>query len=232
MKISIIMPVYNEEKTIGKIIEEVQKAEMHPYEKEIIIVNDASKDSTLDIVKKYAIIYDNIKVISHEKNLGKGAGIRTALSHATGDLVIMQDADMEYSPEDIVKLIDFKRKIGCDVVYGSRAKNKLNKYSYFSYYWGNYLLNKITNILYRTKLTDMETCYKLIPADIFKSLRLKANDFSIEPEITAKLARKGYKIGEYPISYYPRSLKEGKKIKWRDGLIALKTLIRLRFFKG
>jgi len=223
------MPVFNEEKTIEKIVEKVEKVRIRNYEKEIIIVNDCSKDDTSKIISNLGRKYKNIKYFSHSVNIGKGAAIRTALANMTGEIAIIQDADSEYDPKEIADLIRFREENNLQVVYGSRTLNKKNEYSYYSYLLGNLFLNKITNILYGTKLTDMETCYKLIPSKIFREIKIKANGFDIEPEITAKVAKLGYKITEFPISYYPRSKEDGKKIRWIDGLIAVWILFYWRF---
>jgi len=215
MKLSIIIPAYNEEKSIQDIISKVK----------IIVVDDYSKDSTKAILKKIR----GIKIFSHKINQGKGAAMRTGASKATGDYVIWQDADLEYNPEDIKKILNraIKNKLG--VVYGSRALEQKNKYSYLSYYLGNKLLNIVTKILYLSRITDMETGYKLIKKNLLVKLNLKSNKFDIEPEITAKILKRGIRIIEVPISYRPRSIKQGKKIRWRDGVAALWTLVKYRF---
>ena len=228
MKLSIIIPVYNEEKTLSKIISKINDTSLGDYEREIIIIDDASTDKTSETINKLKKRYGYIKSFRHDKNQGKGAAIRTGIKNLHGDFVIIQDADLEYDPLDIPKLLAFRDVKKFDVVYGSRILNKNNKYSYYSYLLGNFVLNKVTNLLYGLNLTDMETCYKLIPAKIIKELRLVSNGFDIEPEITAKIALRGYKIGEMPINYIPRSKEEGKKIRWRDGLIALWTLLYFR----
>ena len=230
-KISIIMPAFNEERTIEKTVDKVEKIKIKNYLKELIIVDDCSKDNTSIIIKKLKMKYKNIKSFTHPVNQGKGATIRTALKNVTGEIAIIQDADAEYNPEEIADLIKFREKNKLDVVYGSRALNKNNSYSYISYLLGNVFLNKITNLLYSTRLTDMETCYKLVPSKILKQINIVSNGFDIEPEITAKIARLGYKIAEFPISYYPRSKEEGKKIRWKDGLAAVWTLFYWRFRK-
>lgn len=227
MKLSIIIPAYNEEKTLKRVVDEVETA-LKSIDKEIIIVNDASKDETPEIINRLKKKYKNIKSFSHERNMGKGASIRTGIKNISGDLVIIQDSDLEYDPKDIIRLLNYRKMKNYEVVYGSRILNKKNRYSYYSYLLGNILLNKATNFLYNAKITDMETCYKLIPAKAIKKIKLIANGFDMEPEITAKLSLMGYKIKEIPISYYPRSKKEGKKIRWRDGVIALYTLLYWR----
>ncbi|MEK6855014.1 MAG: glycosyltransferase family 2 protein [Nanoarchaeota archaeon] len=229
-KLSIAVPVYNEEKNVIEIINRIKKVKF-PLKIEIIIVDDGSTDKTAENIKKIRADRGiKIKKIYHKKNSGKGAAIRTAISRATGDVFVIQDADLEYNPEEIPKLIEHMQKNNLSVVYGSRILNKKNKYSYLSYYLGNLFLNIATNILFNLSLTDMETCYKLIKSDVLKKISLNSDKFNIEPEITAKIALMGYKIEEIPISYNPRTKEEGKKIKWSDGTQAILTLLRLRFF--
>lgn len=233
MKLSIIIPVYNEKSTILKILEKVKNVKLG-IEKEIIIIDDYSTDGTRDILKN--INQKDIKIKYHNKNKGKGSAIITGLKYVTGDYVIIQDADIEYNPEEYKQLLDFLIKNNLDAVYGSRFLNK--KYKDFkeaqknfilTHYLGNKLLSLITTILYGKKITDMETCYKLIKTSIIKNLNLKAKRFDIEPEITTKLLKKHYKIKEMPISFKARDFKSGKKITWKDGLKALYYLIKYRF---
>ncbi len=225
MKLSIIMPVYNEKNTILKILDKVKNVKLKKIEKEIIIVDDFSTDGTRDVLKE--INETNIKIFFHKKNFGKGAAIKTALPHVTGDLVIIQDADLEYDPQDYKKLINCLKKKKSDVVYGVRSSNKK---SYYRFYLGNKFLTLLTTLLYNKKMKDMETCYKLFRSKILKKININANGFDFEPEITAKiLKKKKIKIYQIPISYNPRSVEEGKKIKIKDGLIAIWTLIKYRF---
>jgi len=227
MKLSILIPVYNEEKTLLSIIKKVKDVNLEKIKKEIIIVDDFSKDGTKKLLKQ---IQDNkIRIFFHSKNKGKGAAIRTALKHATGDFVINQDADLEYDPREYLKLIEVMKKNSAKVVYGSRIKNKKNKYAYLSYYLGNLFLNSFLNMIYSSNLTDFETCYKLIDRRLLQSLDLRANKFDIEPEITSKILRKGIKIYEVPIDYTPRKKEQGKKIGWKDGISALWAIIKYRF---
>jgi len=227
MKLSIIIPTYNEEKTILEILEKVKKADIGGIEKEIIIVDDFSKDRTGEILRK--IKDKNIKIFYHEKNYGKGFAIRTALKHATGEIVIIQDADLEYEPNDYKKLLKPILTGRAKVVYGSRILNKKNEYSYLSFYFGGRLLTMIANILYGIKLTDEPTCYKVFRREVIDTIKLKCVKFEFCPEVTAKIAKKKIKIYEVPINYYPRSKKQGKKIKFKDGLTAIWTLIKYRF---
>lgn len=218
MKISVIIPVYNEEKTIEKVIEEVKKV---PIEKEIIVVDDGSIDNTKEVLKGIL----GIKKIFLTKNQGKGAAIQAGLKLATGDIVVIQDADLEYNPFDYLKLIKPFYKYGENiVVYGSRFKGK-SRFLFLSKL-ANIILNFFTNLLFSSKISDMETCYKIIPRKIMLALKLKSKRFEIEPEITAKLLKKKIKIIEVPISYNAR--KEGKKIKAKDGFLALLTLLYYR----
>lgn len=230
-KLSIIIPVYNEEKTIIGILDSVWNANIG-INKEIIIVNDGSRDRSEEIIKKYLAKKKQTKevefVFISKENGGKGSAIRAGIDRVNGDLVIMQDADAEYDPSEIRYLIDEIKKSESDAVYGSRIL-KDNPYQYFTYYLGNRFLSFLTSLLYGAKITDMETCYKLIPVKIAKGLDLKAKGFDMEPEITAKILKKGYKIKEIPISYKPRSKEEGKKINWKDGAKAVWVLLYWRF---
>lgn len=218
MKISVIIPVYNEEKTIKKVIGEVNKV---PVDKEIIIVDDGSTDNIKEVLKEL----NGIKKIFFEKNQGKGTAIRAGLELATGEIVIIQDADLEYNPFDYSKLIKPFYKYGKNIaVYGSRFKGG-GKFLFLSKV-ANIILNFFTNLLFSGKISDMETCYKVVPLKVMLSLNLKSKRFEIEPEITAKLLKKKIKIVEVPISYCAR--KEGKKIKAKDGFLALLTLLYYR----
>ena len=227
MKLSIIMPIYNEKETLKKIVEKIQKV---PIEKEIIMVDDGSTDGTREIMKKYENV-TNIKVIYHTKNMGKGATIRTAIKYITGDIVIIQDADLEYDPNDYLKLVMPIQNKEVKVIYGSRALNPENKHSYNRYLLGGKLVTFVTNILFSQRLTDEPTCYKVFDTTLLKSIFLKCKRFEFCPEVTAKIAKMGIKIKEIPISYYPRNFTEGKKIKWYDGIEAIWTLIKYRFVK-
>jgi len=230
MKLSIIMPVYNEKDTIMEMVGKVMNVNM---EKELIIVDDCSKDGTREILRKIDNIDNddnNIMVIYHKKNMGKGMAIRTAIKHVTGDIVIIQDADLEYEPEDYYELVRPIIEGKADVVYGSRELLKENKWSYYRYAMGGRFLSRLTNLLYHSNITDEPTCYKVFRADILKSMNLKCKRFEFCPEVTAKVLREGIRIYEVPIHYYPRSIEEGKKIGLRDGLQAIWTLIKYRFF--
>ncbi|PIS22351.1 glycosyl transferase [candidate division WWE3 bacterium CG08_land_8_20_14_0_20_41_10] len=226
MKLSIVIPCYNEEKTINELVDLVEKVD--GIEKEIVIVDDGSKDGSRQILAKMAQEKPYLKIILNQKNSGKGATVRECYKHTTGDYVIVQDADLEYDPQDYKKLVTEIER-GAQVVYGSRFSGDYKDMTSL-HYFGNQLLTIITNILYGTHLTDMETCYKLLPGNFVRSLTLKSNRFDFEPEITSKILKSDLKIVEVPISYKGRSWKEGKKITWRDGLHAVRTLIKFRFF--
>ncbi len=229
MKLSIIMPAYNEEKTIQQMIERVEKVYLG-IDKEIVIVNDFSKDNTQKIIEDLKRKYQNITSITHKTNKGKGAAIRTGLKNFTGDIMVIQDADLEYNPEDFRRMLQIILDGKTKVVYGSRMLGNITGFKIASHFYGNKFLSLITRILYGQKITDMETCYKMITKDLAKSLNLRANRFDIEPEITAKIIKKGHKIIEIPINYNARSFLEGKKIRWKDGITAIFTLFKYRFF--
>jgi len=224
--LSVIVPVFNEEKTLKKVFEKVKKAK--PKNKEIIFVDDCSTDNSLKILKQFEK-EKNVQIFKHSKNQGKGTAIKTGLKHTTGKITIIQDADLEYNPEEYVTLIKPILKKETKVVYGSRFLNQKQKKTKF--YYANKLLSFLTSIIYFKRITDIETCYKIIKTDIFKELRIESKGFDLDPEITSKLLKKGYNIKEIPISYFPRTRKEGKKIKLKDGIIAVYTLIKWKLRK-
>ncbi|MBA2859152.1 glycosyltransferase involved in cell wall biosynthesis [Methanococcus maripaludis] len=232
MRLSIIIPAYNEEKTILKTLEEVVAVKL-PIDKEIVIVNDGSTDKTATIIENSIKKFpeSDIKFIS-KKNGGKGSALKEGIRSSKGEIIIIQDADLEYDPKDYSKLITPILEKKVKVIYGSRIKNKENEYSNISFLIGGIGVTLATNILYGIFLTDEPTCYKVFHSDL-KDILINAegNGFEWEPEITAKIIRKGYKIKEVPIKYYPRTKKEGKKIKWFDGVKAVKTLLKWRFKK-
>lgn len=234
MKLSIIIPVYNEERTILAILKKVSKVRLPAnITKEIIVVDDSSADSTLKILKNIKNI--NFKLIVHNANKGKGAAVRTGIKESSGDYIVIQDADLEYDPEDYLKLLEPVIKAGEKIVYGTRLKN------YPLSFWGeektvlplhllaNKFLTFLVNILFRANLSDMETGYKLFSREVLKKMDLKSNRFDIEPEITIKALKLGYNIKEVEIITRPRDYKEGKKIGFMDGLSAIWTIIKYRF---
>lgn len=230
-KLSIIIPVFNEEKTLNQIVEKVNKVNFGRFKTELIMVNDSSTDKSGQVMDILAKKFNNIRVFHASVNMGKGASIRSGLKHVTGEYITIQDADLEYNPEDIKKLLDYLLKNKADVVYGSRFLGKKNVFRTASHYWGNKFLSLLTSLLYGKRISDMETCYKLMKREVAKKLSLKSNKFDIEPEITAKILRQNIKILEHPISYDSRSFAEGKKISWIDGIPAVWTLIKYRFVK-
>lgn len=222
--ISIIIPCYNEEKTIGIVADRVKKLKL-PMEKEIIIVDDGSRDKSFEIMKKIP----GIRVIRHEKNKGKGAAVKTGLKHCRGEIVIVQDADLELNPEEISKVIGPIVRKKAEVVYGSRNLYKQKGKKSPLFYLGGRFITIMTNLLYKTKLTDEPCGYKAFRTEILKSIKINGNRFEWEPEVTAKIAKKGIKIHEVPVHAVSRSMKEGKKLRRIDGLKALWTLIKYRF---
>ncbi len=223
-KLTIVIPCYNEEKTILEIFRRVEAAELG-VAKEIVVVDDGSKDQTPEILKTL----ERATVILLPENRGKGAALRAGFAAATGDYVVVQDADLEYDPADL-KLLVAKAREGHKVVYGSRRLGRgRNPMAGLSYYAGGVLLSWLTNILYGTRITDEPTCYKMFERKLLLGLPLTCTGFEFCPEVTAQVARRGEKIVEVPIGYQPRSRHEGKKINWRDGLIAIWTLIKNRF---
>lgn len=232
MKLSIIVPVYNEEKTISEILRRIENLKITSVEKEVIVVDDGSSDTTREILEKIK----NVKVILHDKNEGKGAAVKTGIKTSTGDYIIIQDADLEYDPQQIKELVKPILEKEIKVVYGTRLNRFPNlsrdekKPLFLLHYLGNRFLSLITSILYGQWITDMETCYKLFPKDALRGVKLNARGFEFEPEITTKLLKKGYKILEIPITTKPRGYQEGKKLHTvRDGSIALLTLLKYRF---
>ena len=225
--VDIIIPVYNEEKTIENILEILENTDFCGLEKNFIIVDDYSTDSTREILKRYE---DKYTVIYKEKNGGKGSAVNVGFENDKSDIVIIQDADLEYNPSDYAPLLKLIIDGEADVVYGSRFLGTPFKDFMFLSYVANKFLTLLTNILYGTKLTDMETCYKAIRKEFVKDMNIKSNKFDLEPEITAKLVKKGAKIKELPIKYNARSYQEGKKITYKDGLMAIRALFYYRFF--
>ena len=230
-KLSIIIPAFNEEQNIESILRKIEKVDFGGVQKEVIIVDDGSKDGTRQILKNYE---DKYKIIYHLKNLGKGAAVRSGFKEASGDYAIIQDADLEYDPEDIKKMIRKAEEENADVVYGSRrlgAETKKNPKAGWHYHLAGKFLTILANLLYGIHITDEPTCYKMVSRGVLDKITLKARGFEFCPEITAKIGRLKFPIFEVPISYSPRSVKEGKKIKLKDGIIAAWTLVKYRFWK-
>jgi glycosyltransferase involved in cell wall biosynthesis len=224
MKLSVIMPVFNEKETILEILSQVRATNMVS---EIIVVDDFSTDGTREILQQ-APQKDDLVLVLHDRNRGKGAAVRSGLERFTGDIVIIQDADLEYDPRDYATLIRPIVEGRVKVVYGSRFIGP-RKDMLFMHWIGNQFLTLITNIMFDTTLSDMETGYKVLRADVAKGLNIKSDRWGIDPEITAKVLKRGNRIFEVPISYYGREFYEGKKISWRDGFTVLWTLIKYRF---
>jgi len=225
MKLSVVIPVYNEIRTIKEILNQVQSV---PQDKEIIVVDDRSTDGTREWLTQ--ISNNNITVLFHPVNTGKGAALRTGFEHVTGDIVVIQDGDLEYDPSEYGRLIEPILDGRADVVYGSRFTGGPQRVLFFWHYVGNKFLTLLSNMLTNLNLSDMETCYKAFRAHLLEKITIKSNRFGFEPEITAKFARLKCRIYEVPISYSGRNYEEGKKITWRDGLAALFHVIRFRFF--
>ncbi len=224
-KVSILIPVYNEVSTLEEILKKVETTDFCGLEKEIILIDDYSTDGTRDLYEKFPY-----KVLYHEYNQGKGAALRDGFKEATGDIIVIQDADLEYDPVDYAPLIQLILDGKADVCYGTRlAGGKPSRSFMFTHFLGNKFLSLLTNILYGSTLTDMETCYKAFKADFIKGIQIKSNRFDFEPEITAKILKRGARLYELPVSYYGREFSEGKKITWKDGIQAIWALIKFRF---
>lgn len=222
VRLSIVIPVYNERRTIETLLNRVDAVDI---DKEIVIVDDCSSDGTQAVLRRAAAAHRII--LFHETNQGKGAAIRTALKHVTGDYVVIQDADLEYDPRDYRALLEPALAGRAQVVYGTRFAQGRPPMSW-RHWLGNRMLTWLTNVLYGTRLSDMETCYKLFSAEAIRGLHIESNRFNVEPELTAKILRRGYAIYEVPISYYGRTHSEGKKITWKDFVSAVWTLVKYR----
>ena len=225
LKLSVIIPCYNEQSTISQIIERVRAVKLAS---EIIVVDDGSTDGTRETLAGIDL-GDDVKIILHERNMGKGAAVQTGFRTATGDVFLIQDADLEYDPRDYPVLLKPIEEGISKVVYGSRFLGGPRKAMFFWNMIANRSLTLVTNVLYNAILSDMETCYKVFRAEVVREIPLRSHRFDFEPEVTAKVLKRGYRIYEVPISYNGREWSEGKKISWRDGVIALWTLVRYRF---
>lgn len=225
--LSVVMPVYNEAKTIVEVIGRVLNAPV-ALMKEIIVVDDASTDGTRELLRNMSS--PEIRLLFHDVNRGKGAAIRTGVAHATGDIVLIQDADLEYDPRDYPLLLEPILEGHADVVFGNRFHGGPHRVLYFWHYAANRLLTLCTNLLTQLNVTDMEVGYKVFRRDVLQRLTLSSDRFGFEPEVTVKIAKLGCRVYEVPVRYYGRTYEEGKKITWRDGLAALFHLLRYRFF--
>ncbi|MES0349135.1 MAG: glycosyltransferase family 2 protein [Desulfobacteria bacterium] len=225
MKLSIVIPVYNERGTLDEILKRVGSA---PQDKEIIVVDDGSTDGTTEWLKES--VGEGVHVLFHQRNRGKGAAVRTGFEKVTGDIVIIQDADLEYDPGEYGRLIEPILDGRADVVYGSRFTGGPQRVLFFWHYVGNKFLTLLSDMLTNLNLSDMETCYKVFRADLLTKMTIKSDRFGFEPEITARFAKLKCRIYEVPISYSGRTYEEGKKITWRDGMAALFHIIRFKFF--
>jgi glycosyltransferase involved in cell wall biosynthesis len=225
-KLTIAVPVYNERERVERALKELLSVEF-PIETEIVVVDDGSKDGTAELVEGLHFP-SHVRLVRHRHNRGKGAALRTALQHATGDVFVPFDADLEYDPSDLPRLLQPFLHDGVDVVYGTRAFGSHTSFSFW-YVMGNKLIVLWANVLNNTYISDLETCYKMVRTDIVRALDLRSNSFAIEAEITAKLLGRGYRPLEMPVSYRARSREQGKKIQWWDGVVALWTILRIRF---
>ncbi|MGC8873876.1 MAG: glycosyltransferase family 2 protein [Chloroflexia bacterium] len=228
-RVSIVIPVYNEEQRIGPLLEKVFHADTLGLEKEVIVVDDHSTDGTPAVLAQYAA-RDGVYILTQPRNMGKGAALRRGFAHATGEIVIVQDADLEYDPVDYPGLLRPILEGHADVVYGSRFLGGPHRVLFFWHYVGNKLITTLSNMFTNLNLTDMETGYKVFRREVLERIRLRSDRFGFEPEVTAKVARLGCRIYETPISYYGRTYAEGKKLRWTDGLQAIFCILRYAFW--
>jgi len=232
MKLSILIPMYNEEATLEQIVARIFEVDYGVDEVDVVIVDDRSTDSSFDVAQRIAEKHANVVVIQHEINRGKGAAIRTAMKTATGDVMIVQDADLEYDPRDIPSLISLIRDDIADVVFGSRfSSSGPHRVLYYWHQIGNNFLTLLSNMMTNLNLTDMEVCYKAFRRDVVDTIEIEEDRFGFEPEITAKVAKGQWRIFEVPISYFGRTYDEGKKIGWRDGVRAIICILKYNLFR-
>ncbi len=231
-RLSIVVPVYNEQETIAAILGRIAAADMGVSGWEIVLVDDCSRDATVERIRAWMAANPGVVLTFHacEVNRGKGAAVREGIARATGDIVVIQDADLEYHPRDIKKLIEPILEGEADVVYGSRFLGGPHRVLYFWHYLGNCVLTTLSNMFSNLNLTDMETCYKAFRADVLERITIQEDRFGLEPELTAKVAKLKVRIFEVPISYYGRTYEQGKKITWKDGIAALRHIIRYNLF--
>lgn len=233
MKLSILIPMFNEESTIETIVGRVFDVDYGVDEVDVVIVDDCSTDSSFDVARKIGEKSPNVTVVRHESNQGKGAAIRTALKTATGDCMVIQDADLEYDPRDIPSMINLIKQDIADVVIGSRfSSSGPHRVLYYWHQIGNNFLTVLSNIMTNINLSDMEACYKAFRREVADTIDIEENRFGFEPEMTAKIAKGKWRIYEVPISYFGRTYEEGKKINWRDGVWAIVCILKYNIFRG
>ena len=225
-ELSVIVPVYNEEATLREIVARVLDVDL---DLEVLVVDDGSGDRTVELADQLASAHDRVRAFHLEANRGKGAAVRRGIAEARGDVVVVQDGDLEYDPDDFVPMLAEMRRLQSPVLYGSRRLRYRSASTQAGYYWGGVLLTAVTNLLYRARLTDEPTCYKMWTRELIQSIPLACDGFEFCPEVTARVLKRGIRIPEIQIHYQPRSKADGKKIRFRDGLVALWTLLRLRF---
>jgi glycosyltransferase involved in cell wall biosynthesis len=230
MKISVVIPVYNEAGTIEDVVSRVHAVDLGRLDKELIIVDDCSTDGTCEILRGICQVQNNIKVFYLNRNQGKGAALRAGFNEVTGDVVIIQDADLEYDPKEYPGLLEPILEGKADVVYGSRFLSGPHRVLFFWHYVGNKFLTLLSNMITNLNLTDMETCYKIFRKEVLEGINVKSNRFGFEPEFTVKIAKKHFRIYEVPISYNGRTYSEGKKITWKDGFVAIYSILRFSLF--